>query len=236
MALELEDGLFSIVGYQHVKPGKGKAFVRMRLKKIDTGQVLDRTFRADENVRQAIIDRVPHQYLYTDDLGFHFMNLDDYGQIVLTAEDVGDAARFLVGGLTVSLTTYAGTPIGVDLPASVELEVTYAEPGVKGDTRTAATKTVTLETGIEVQVPRGRDRDRHDRAAQLARPLFRRAFGCFHRHIGQQPLSQGRNALFPFAYGLRCFGFFLSRPGYIGALLSESGPLCFQPVAQSQCR
>ena len=153
MALELDDGLFTIVEYQHVKPGKGKAFVRMKLKKLDTGQVLDRTFRADEDVRQAIIDRSDYQYLYSDDLGYHFMNLSDYGQIVLSAEDVGDAAPYLVEGATVSLTTYQGTPIGVELPAAVELQVTYAEPGVKGDTRTAATKTVELETGLKVQVP-----------------------------------------------------------------------------------
>ena len=153
MALDLEDGLFAIVSHQHVKPGKGKAFVRMRLKKIDTGQVLDRTFRADESVQRAVIDRSEHQYLYSDDMGFHFMNLSDYGQIVLSADDVGDTARFLVDGMTVSLTMYQGTPIGVEMPVSVELEVTYAEPAVKGDTRTAATKTVKVETGIEIQVP-----------------------------------------------------------------------------------
>lgn len=153
MALQLDDGLFSIVEHQHVKPGKGKAFVRMKLKKLDTGQVLDRTFRADENVQQAIIDRSDHQYLYSDDLGYHFMNLDDYGQIVVQPEEVGDAANYLVEGMTVSLSMYEGTPIGVEMPPSVELEVTYAEPGVKGDTRTGATKTVTLETGIEIQVP-----------------------------------------------------------------------------------
>ena len=153
MAMELDDGLFSIVEYQHVKPGKGKAFVRMKLKKLDTGQVMDRTFRADENVKQAIIDRSEHQYLYSDDLGFHFMNLSDYGQIVLPADDVAEAAQYLVDGMTVSLSMYQGTAIGVDMPASVELEVTYAEPAAKGDTRTGATKTVTLETGITVQVP-----------------------------------------------------------------------------------
>ncbi len=153
MALELEDGLFSIVEYQHVKPGKGKAFVRMKLKKLETGQVLDRTFRADENVTQAIIDRSEYQYLYSDDLGYHFMNLSDYGQIVLTVDDVGDAANYLVDGMTVSLSMYQGTAIGVDMPPAVELEVTYAEPAVKGDTRTAATKGVTVETGITVQVP-----------------------------------------------------------------------------------
>ncbi len=153
MALDLEDGLFSIVDYQHVKPGKGKAFVRMRLKKLDTGQVLDRTFRADENVQQAIIDRSDHQYLYSDDLGSHFMNLGDYSQIVIAPEDVGDAANYLVEGMTVSLSMFRGTAIGVDMPASVELSVTYAEPGVKGDTRTGASKTVEVETGIEIQVP-----------------------------------------------------------------------------------
>ncbi len=153
MALQLSDGLFTIVEYQHVKPGKGKAFVRMKLKNLETGQVLDKTFRADENVDQAIIDRSDHQYLYQDDLGFHFMNLQDYGQIAIGPEDVGDTAKFLVEGSTVSLSLYNGTPIGVELPASVELEVTYAEPGVKGDTRTGATKLVKLETGLEVQVP-----------------------------------------------------------------------------------
>jgi elongation factor P len=153
MALQLSDGLFNIVEYQHVKPGKGKAFVRMKLKNLETGQVLDRTFRADENVDQAIIERLDHQYLYRDDLGYHFMNLDDFGQIALSATDVGEASGYLIDGMTVSLTLYRGNPIGVEMPTAVELEVTYAEPGVKGDTRTGATKPVTLETGIQIQVP-----------------------------------------------------------------------------------
>ncbi|HLT95512.1 MAG TPA: elongation factor P [Acidimicrobiia bacterium] len=153
MALDLDDGIFTIVEYQHVKPGKGKAFVRMKLKNVETGQVLDRTFRADEDVPQAFIERADHQYLYADDLGYHFMNLSDYGQIALSADQVGDAANYLTDGATVTLTLYKGTPIGVDLPAAVELEVTYAEPGVKGDTRTGATKPVTLETGLVVNAP-----------------------------------------------------------------------------------
>lgn len=153
MALDLQDGLFTIVEYQHVKPGKGKAFVRTKLKKLETGQVIDRTFRADENVQQAIIDRSDYQYLYRDDLGFHFMNLSDFGQIVLTYEDVGDSSLFLTDGMTVSVSSYKGTAIGIELPAAVELKVTYAEPGVKGDTRTGASKTVSVETGIELQVP-----------------------------------------------------------------------------------
>lgn len=153
MALDLDDGLFTIVEYQHVKPGKGKAFVRTKLKNVETGQVLDRTFRADEDVAQAYIDRSDHQYLFSDDLGYHFMNLEDFGQLALSRDDVGDAASYLTDGATVTLSLYKGTPIGVDLPAAVELEVTYAEPGVKGDTRTGATKPVTVETGLVVNAP-----------------------------------------------------------------------------------
>jgi elongation factor P len=153
MALQLIDGLYTIVEYQHVKPGKGKAFVRMKLKNAETGQVLDRTFRADENVDQAFIDRRDHQFLYRDDLGFHFMDLEDFGQLALSEVDVGGASKYLVDGMSLSLPMHNGQPIGVDLPAAVELEVTYAEPAVKGDTRTGATKPVTLETGLEVQVP-----------------------------------------------------------------------------------
>ncbi len=153
MALDLEGSIFSIVKYEHVKPGKGKAFVRMKLKNVETGQVLDRTFRADEDVTQAIIERTDHQFLYRDDIGFHFMNLDDYGQITMSADDVGDAGNFLTDGMTVVLALYKGNPIGVDLPASVVLEVTYAEPGVKGNTVSGATKSVTVETGMTVQVP-----------------------------------------------------------------------------------
>lgn len=153
MALDLPDGLFTIVEYQHVKPGKGRAFVRMKLKNVETGQVLDRTFRADEDVSQAIIERREYQYLYRDDLGYHFMNLDDYSQIALMPEDVGGAADYLTDGATVVLALHKGTPLAVELPAAVELEVTYAEPAVKGNTVSGATKGVTVETGITVQVP-----------------------------------------------------------------------------------
>lgn len=153
MALDLPDGLFSIVHYEHVKPGKGKAFVRMKLKNVETGQVLDRTFRADEDVSQAFIERREHQFLYSDDLGFHFMNLEDYSQFALTPGDVGDAAGYLLEGMTVVLALHRGNPIGVELPAAVELEVTYAEPAVKGNTVSGATKSVTVETGLAIQVP-----------------------------------------------------------------------------------
>ncbi len=153
MALDLDDGVFQIVEYQHVKPGKGKAFVRMKLKNVETGAVLDRTFRADENVQQAVIDRRDHQFLYRDDLGFHFMDLETYGQLSLSAEYVGDLANYLSDGATVLLGIYQDKPITLDLPASVELDVTHAEPAVKGDRVSGATKPVTLETGLVVQVP-----------------------------------------------------------------------------------
>lgn len=153
MTLDLDDGIFQIVEYQHVKPGKGKAFVRMKLKNVLSGAVVDRTFRADENVNQAIIDRRDHQFLYSDDLGFHFMDLETYSQLALQADAVGDAANYLVEGATANLSIYEGKPIGIDLPPSVELEVTYAEPAVKGDRVSSATKPVTTETGFVVQVP-----------------------------------------------------------------------------------
>lgn len=153
MALDLDDGIFQIVDYQHVKPGKGKAFVRMKLKNVETGAVVDRTFRAGENVQQAIIDRRSHQLLYRDGDGFHFMDGETFSQIQLSSEDVGDAASFLKDGESADLAMYEGRPIGINLPTSVELEVTEAEPGVKGDRVSGATKPVTTETGLVVHVP-----------------------------------------------------------------------------------
>ncbi|HKX74945.1 MAG TPA: elongation factor P [Acidimicrobiia bacterium] len=152
-ALDLEDGIFTILEYQHVKPGKGRAFVRMKLRNLETGQVLDRTFRAGEEVSQAIIERRDHTFLYRDDLGFHFMSLDDYSQFAMSAADVGEAASYLIDGMTVSLALYKGNPISVDLPTSVEMEVTYTEPGVKGDRVSGATKPATVQTGLVVAVP-----------------------------------------------------------------------------------
>jgi len=153
MTLDLDDGIFQIVEYQHVKPGKGKAFVRMKLKNVESGAVLDRTFRADEPVQQAIIERRPHQFLYRDDLGFHFMDGDTYSQIRLADQEVGDAASYLREGDTVSLAMYEGKAIGLDLPASVEMDVVQTQPGVKGDRSSAGTKPATTDTGLVVQVP-----------------------------------------------------------------------------------
>jgi elongation factor P len=153
MALNIDDALYAVVDCQHVKPGKGKAFVRMKLKNLDSGAVVDRTFRAGENVPRAMINRQDFQYLYKDDLGFHCMNTETYEQMLVPADLVGDAANYIVEGMTVQLNLFEGNPIGIDLPASVELEVTYAEPGVKGDRVSGATKPVTLKTGMIVQAP-----------------------------------------------------------------------------------
>ena len=153
MTLDLDDGVFQIVEYQHVKPGKGKAFVRMKLKNVQSGAVIDRTFRADEPVQQAIIDRRPHQFLYRDDLGFHFMDGESFAQLSLTTTEVGDAAWYLRAGETAQLSMYEGKAIGIDLPTSVELLVVDTEPGVKGDRSSAGTKPARTETGLVVQVP-----------------------------------------------------------------------------------
>jgi elongation factor P len=153
MALDLPDGLFQVVEYQHVKPGKGKAFVRMKLKSLTTGAVLDRTFRAGEDVPRATIDRRDFQYLYRDDLGFHFMDGETYEQLALAEESVGDEAQFLADGATVRLSLYEGRAIGIELPAAVELEVSHTEPAVKGDRVSGATKPVTLSTGLVIQAP-----------------------------------------------------------------------------------
>jgi elongation factor P len=153
MALDLPDGLFHVVDWEHVKPGKGRAFVRMRIKNVTTGQVLDKTFRADEDVPRAIIERKDHQYLYRDDLGFHFMDLESFSQFAIDAAEVGGMADYLTEGMTAVLAMHDGRPIGVELPAAVELEVTHAEPGVKGDRVSGATKPVTVATGLVVQVP-----------------------------------------------------------------------------------
>lgn len=152
-ALELDEGLYQIVDHSHTKPGKGKAFVKMKLKNLDGGGVVERTFRPDESVNRAVIDRREHQFLYRDDAGYHFMDNETFAQFALPVEEVGTAVNYLVAGMTALLPMYNGKPISVDLPASVELSVVEAEPGVKGDRVSGATKPVTLETGLVLQVP-----------------------------------------------------------------------------------
>ena len=151
--LELPDGLYQIVDHNHTKPGKGKAFVKMKLKRLEGGGIVEKTFRPNENVSQAVIDRREHQFLYRDDTGFHFMDSETYAQLSIPSEDVGEASNFLSEGADVLLPMYDGRPISVDLTSSVELRVTHAEPGVKGDRVSGATKPVTLETGLVIQAP-----------------------------------------------------------------------------------
>jgi elongation factor P len=153
MALNLPEGLFTITDYQHVKPGKGKAFVRMKLKNVRTGAVIDRTFRAGEKVPKARIDRRDFTYLYKDDLGFNFMDGETYEQMSVNEQIVADTVDFLTDGMTVRIAMFEGTPVDIELPTSVELKITFSEPGIKGDRVSGATKPATLSTGRVIQVP-----------------------------------------------------------------------------------
>ncbi len=153
MALNLPDGLMTVVEFQHVKPGKGGAFVRTKLKNFRTGAVLERTFRADEKVPLATIDKREMQYLYRDGDAYVFMDSDNYEQLPVAGTDLGDAVRYLKEGDHAVLPVYSGAVVGVELPAAVELTVTDTEPGVQGDRVSGARKSATLETGFVVQVP-----------------------------------------------------------------------------------
>ena len=153
MTLDLDGELFSIVDYQHHKPGKGHAMVRTKLKNVRTGAVLDRTFRADEKVELARVDKREMQFLYADDSGFVFMDNESYDQIQIDPDFVGDAAKFLKENQVVGIPMYQGTPIGIDLPTTVDLLITQTDPGLQGDRSSAGTKPATLETGALVQVP-----------------------------------------------------------------------------------
>lgn len=153
MAIELDGTLFFIVEFQHVKPGKGGAFVRTKLKNVKTGAVLDKTFRAGEKVELAHLERRKMQYLYKDNNSYYFMDNQTYEQLSLSAEQLGDVTKYLKENTEVELLLYQNNPIGVEPPLFVELEVTDTDPGVRGDTATAGTKPATLETGAVVQVP-----------------------------------------------------------------------------------
>jgi len=153
MTLALDEGLFSVVEFQHVKPGKGGAFVRTKLKNVRTGAVLERTFRADERVEQAIVQKREMQYLYTDSGDYVFMDTVSYDQVHVARETLADAANYLKEGDNAVLQFYESEIVGVDLPAAVDLEVAETEPGVQGDRVSGARKPATLETGLVVQVP-----------------------------------------------------------------------------------
>ncbi|MDN5202942.1 elongation factor P [Fulvivirgaceae bacterium BMA10] len=154
LCLEFNNDLYTIVEFQHVKPGKGPAFVRTKLKSLTTGKVIENTFNAGVKVTTARIERRPHQFLYKDDLGFHFMDSSTFEQVTLQ-KDLITSAKLLKDGQEVDVIYHAETetPLNCELPPFVELQITYTEPGVKGDTATNATKPATLETGAEIQVP-----------------------------------------------------------------------------------
>ncbi len=153
MTLELDGTLFQIIEFQHVKPGKGGAFVRTKMRNVKTGAVLERTFNAGVKVGLAIVERKDYQYLYPDAGDFVFMDLDTYDQIHVPGEIMGDASDYLTEGGNAQLSLHEGVPIAVELPASMVLTITKTDPGVKGDTRTGAMKPATLQTGVTVSVP-----------------------------------------------------------------------------------
>ncbi|HET7407711.1 MAG TPA: elongation factor P [Mycobacteriales bacterium] len=153
MTLDLDGVLWNVVEFQHVKPGKGGAFVRTKLKNVLTGQVVEKTFNAGVKVDVATVDKREMQYLYQDGDNYVFMDTASYEQLPVPADVVTDATPYLLENMTATVATHAGTPLYVELPASVELTITYTEPGLQGDRSTGGNKPATLETGATVQVP-----------------------------------------------------------------------------------
>lgn len=153
VVLNIDGQLWSVVEFQHVKPGKGGAFVRTKLKNVMSGKVVDRTFNAGAKIDLENVDRRDFTYLYNDGEGFVFMDVADYDQITVGAATVGDAANFLLENQQVQIALNNGNPLYVEMPPSVILEITYTEPGLQGDRSSAGTKPATVETGYEIQVP-----------------------------------------------------------------------------------
>ncbi|MDO8145031.1 MULTISPECIES: elongation factor P [Isoptericola] len=151
--LRIDGQLWSVLEFQHVKPGKGGAFVRTKLKNVLSGKVVDKTFNAGAKVETANVDRRDYQYLYMDGEDFVFMDTDTYDQIPVSTTVVGGAKDYMLEGMSVMVAMNEGVPLYVELPPSVVLEITYTEPGLQGDRSTGGTKPATLETGAEVQVP-----------------------------------------------------------------------------------
>ena len=153
MVLDLDGQLWSVIWFQHHKPGKGNTVVRTKLKHVLSGKVVDRTFNSDTKVDTASVDRREMQYLYNDGSGYVFMDTTTYDQVTIGEEIVGDAKNYLLENQVAVVALHEGTPLYIDLPASVELEVTYTEPGLQGDRSTGGNKPATVETGMTVQVP-----------------------------------------------------------------------------------
>ncbi|MCD7709516.1 MAG: elongation factor P [Clostridiales bacterium] len=153
VTIEYEGNVYQIIEFQHVKPGKGAAFVRTKLRNVINGGVVEKTFRPSEKCPTAHIDRKDMQYLYADDDFYHFMDVETYDQVDLTRENVGDTLKFVKENEMVKMCSYKGNVYAVEPPLFVELEITETEPGVKGDTATGSYKPATVETGAQVSVP-----------------------------------------------------------------------------------
>ncbi|WP_341954794.1 elongation factor P [Salinibacterium sp. TMP30] len=153
VVLNMDGGLWTVIEFQHVKPGKGGAFVRTKVKNVRTGKTVDRTFNAGAKIETETVDRSDFQYLYKDGENFVFMNTSDFDQITLSAAAVGEAANFMLENQNVTIALHNSEPLYVELPASVVLEITYTEPGLQGDRSTGGSKPATVETGYQIQVP-----------------------------------------------------------------------------------
>ena len=153
LVLNIDGQLWTVIEFQHVKPGKGPAFVRTKLKNVLTGKVVDKTFNAGVKVETANVDKRDMSYLYSDGDGYVFMDKDTYDQVTLASVIVGDAVNYMLENQDAVVAMYEGNPIYVELPASVVLEVTYTEPGLQGDRSSGGTKPATVETGLQIQVP-----------------------------------------------------------------------------------
>jgi elongation factor P len=153
MVLNLDGQLWSVIWFQHHKPGKGGAVVRTKLKNVLSGKVVDKTFNADVRVETANVDKRTMTYLYNDGTGFVFMDTETYDQIVVPQETVGDASHFMLENQDAIVAVHEGTPLYIELPASVELAIEYTEPGLQGDRSTGGTKPAKLETGYDIAVP-----------------------------------------------------------------------------------
>ena len=153
VVLNMDGQLWTVIEFQHVKPGKGGAFVRTKVKNVMSGKVVDRTFNAGAKLETEVVDRADYQYLYADGENFVFMDVGNYDQITLSAAQVGDAVNFMLENQNVTIALHNEAPLYVELPASVTLEITYTEPGLQGDRSTGGTKPATVETGYEIQVP-----------------------------------------------------------------------------------
>ncbi|WP_166239134.1 elongation factor P [Paenibacillus turpanensis] len=153
LTIEVEGDIFTVQDFQHVKPGKGAAFVRSRLKNLRNGNIVERTFRAGENVARAIVENRTMQYLYNSGDEYTFMDTETFDQIGLSRKQLEWELNFLKENMNVQISSYQGEIIGISLPNSVDLKVIETEPGIKGNTATGATKNAKMETGLDVQVP-----------------------------------------------------------------------------------